>query len=212
MFSIHRVELYPFDWLYLSPWESVVYAKRLELTYLDPIFPFFFGQQIGRRHGQSRRGGRRGGDHRALRAAVCLPVHRRDLLRAAVHFLYPPRQPVRLAGRGEGAAAMARVVAVRLSIHEDRAVHLHALPADRFRSTAPSSSIPTTRTTGRTSAITSRPTRTSSWSACPGIPPAPGGGRAVPAHPSRDRAVMPWARSRATSISPSIPAPPPAIR
>jgi hypothetical protein len=47
MFSIHRIELFPFDWLYLSPWESVVYAKRLELSYLDPLFPFFFGQQLG---------------------------------------------------------------------------------------------------------------------------------------------------------------------
>jgi hypothetical protein len=46
MFSIHRVELFPTDWLYLSPWESVVYAKRLELSYLDPVMPFFFGQQL----------------------------------------------------------------------------------------------------------------------------------------------------------------------
>jgi hypothetical protein len=47
MFSIHRAELYPLSWLYLSAWESVIYAKRLELTYLDPLFPYFFGQQIG---------------------------------------------------------------------------------------------------------------------------------------------------------------------
>ncbi len=47
MFSLHRVELFPSDWLYLSPWESVIYAKRLELSYLDPLFPFFFGQQLG---------------------------------------------------------------------------------------------------------------------------------------------------------------------
>lgn len=46
MFSIHRIEVFPFDWLYLSPWESVVYAKRLELSYLDPIFPYWFGQQL----------------------------------------------------------------------------------------------------------------------------------------------------------------------
>ena len=45
MFSIHRIELFPFDWLYLSPWESVVYAKRLEISYLDPLMPFYFGQQ-----------------------------------------------------------------------------------------------------------------------------------------------------------------------
>ncbi len=47
MFSIHRIELFPFEWLYISPWESVVYAKRLELSYLDPLFPYFFGQQLG---------------------------------------------------------------------------------------------------------------------------------------------------------------------
>ena len=47
MFSIHRIEVFPVDWLYISPWESVVYAKRLELSYLDPVFPFFFGQQLG---------------------------------------------------------------------------------------------------------------------------------------------------------------------
>jgi hypothetical protein len=47
MFSLHRIELFPFNWLYLSPWESVVYAKRLEISYLDPLFPFFFGQQLG---------------------------------------------------------------------------------------------------------------------------------------------------------------------
>ncbi len=47
MFSIHRLELFPFDWLYISPWESVVYAKRLEISYLNPLMPYFFGQQIG---------------------------------------------------------------------------------------------------------------------------------------------------------------------
>jgi hypothetical protein len=47
MLSIHRIELFPADWLYLSPWESVTYAKRLELSYLDPLFPYFFGQQLG---------------------------------------------------------------------------------------------------------------------------------------------------------------------
>jgi len=47
MFSIHRIELFPYDWLYLSPWETVVYAKRLELSYLNPLFPFYFGQQLG---------------------------------------------------------------------------------------------------------------------------------------------------------------------
>jgi hypothetical protein len=47
MFSIHRIELFPLDWLYFSPWESVIYAKRLQLSYLDPLFPYFFGQQLG---------------------------------------------------------------------------------------------------------------------------------------------------------------------
>lgn len=46
MFSLHRIEFFPLDWLYVSPWESVVYAKRLELSYLDPLMPFFFGQQL----------------------------------------------------------------------------------------------------------------------------------------------------------------------
>jgi hypothetical protein len=45
MFSIHRLEWTPWDWLYLSPWESVVYAKRLEFSYLDPIGSYFMGQQ-----------------------------------------------------------------------------------------------------------------------------------------------------------------------
>jgi len=46
MFSLHRIELFPWDWLYISPWDSVVYAKRLELSYLNPLLPFFFGQQL----------------------------------------------------------------------------------------------------------------------------------------------------------------------
>lgn len=46
MFSIHRLELWPWDWLYLSPWESVVYAKRLEVNYFDPLMPFIFGQEL----------------------------------------------------------------------------------------------------------------------------------------------------------------------
>ena len=44
MLSIHRLEWNPWDWLYLSPWESVVYAKRLELSYLNPIGSYFMGQ------------------------------------------------------------------------------------------------------------------------------------------------------------------------
>ena len=46
MLSIHRLEWYPWDWLYLSPWESVVYAKRLELSYLNPLRSYFMGQHI----------------------------------------------------------------------------------------------------------------------------------------------------------------------
>jgi hypothetical protein len=46
MFSIHRLEWFAFDWLYLSPWESVVYAKRLELSYLNPLMSYYMGQQI----------------------------------------------------------------------------------------------------------------------------------------------------------------------
>ena len=44
MFSIHRLEWIPWDWLYLSPWESVVYAKRLEMSYLNPLMSYFMGQ------------------------------------------------------------------------------------------------------------------------------------------------------------------------
>jgi hypothetical protein len=46
MLSIHRFEWFPFDWLYLSPWESVVYAKRLELSYLNPLMSYYMGQYI----------------------------------------------------------------------------------------------------------------------------------------------------------------------
>ncbi len=46
MLSIHRLEWFPRDWLYLSPWESVVYAKRLELSYLNPLMSYYMGQQI----------------------------------------------------------------------------------------------------------------------------------------------------------------------
>jgi hypothetical protein len=46
MFSIHRLEWTPWDWLYLSPWESVVYAKRLELSYLNPLMSYYMGQHI----------------------------------------------------------------------------------------------------------------------------------------------------------------------
>ncbi|MGR3304119.1 MAG: hypothetical protein ACUZ8I_16690 [Candidatus Scalindua sp.] len=46
MFSIHRLELFPFKWLYISPWESVVWAKRMELSYFNPLMSYFMGQQI----------------------------------------------------------------------------------------------------------------------------------------------------------------------
>jgi hypothetical protein len=46
MLSLHRLELLPAEWLSLSAWESVVWAKRLELSYLDPLMSYFFGQQI----------------------------------------------------------------------------------------------------------------------------------------------------------------------
>jgi hypothetical protein len=47
MFSIHRLELFPIDWLYLSAWESVVWAKRFEISYMNPIMSYYMGQQIG---------------------------------------------------------------------------------------------------------------------------------------------------------------------
>lgn len=46
MFSIHRLEYFPAPWLYLSAWESAVWAKRLEFSYINPIMPYFIGQQI----------------------------------------------------------------------------------------------------------------------------------------------------------------------
>jgi hypothetical protein len=46
MLSLHRLELFPFEWLYLSAWESVVWAKRMELTYLNPLMIYAIGQSI----------------------------------------------------------------------------------------------------------------------------------------------------------------------
>jgi hypothetical protein len=46
MISIHRIELFLLDWLYVSPWESVIWAKRLEPLYLNPLMLYFTGQQI----------------------------------------------------------------------------------------------------------------------------------------------------------------------
>jgi hypothetical protein len=45
-FSIHRLEFFPARWLYLSAWESVVWAKRFELSYINPLMSYFMGQQI----------------------------------------------------------------------------------------------------------------------------------------------------------------------
>ena len=46
MLSLHRLELFPFEWLYLSAWESVVWAKRMELIYLNPLMIYAIGQRI----------------------------------------------------------------------------------------------------------------------------------------------------------------------
>lgn len=46
MFAIHRLELFPFNWLYLSVWESIVFAKRMELSYFNPIMPYWVAQSI----------------------------------------------------------------------------------------------------------------------------------------------------------------------
>ncbi len=46
MLSLHRLELFPLPWLYLSAWESVVWGKRMDLTYLNPLMIYVIGQQI----------------------------------------------------------------------------------------------------------------------------------------------------------------------
>ncbi len=46
MLSLHRIELFPFKWLYLSAWESAVWAKRFELSYLNPAMIYYVGQNI----------------------------------------------------------------------------------------------------------------------------------------------------------------------
>ncbi|HDY88627.1 MAG TPA: hypothetical protein ENH82_11035 [bacterium] len=46
MLSLHRIELFPFKWLYLSAWESAVWAKRFELSYLNPAMFYYVGQNI----------------------------------------------------------------------------------------------------------------------------------------------------------------------
>ena len=46
MFSIHQIELFPFKWFYISLGESVVYAKRVELSYFNPIMPYYLAQNI----------------------------------------------------------------------------------------------------------------------------------------------------------------------
>lgn len=48
MLTIHQVELYPFDWLSLSVFESVIWGKRFELSYLNPLSVYIVSQhQIG---------------------------------------------------------------------------------------------------------------------------------------------------------------------
>ncbi|MBW8003238.1 MAG: hypothetical protein FVQ80_14665 [Planctomycetes bacterium] len=46
MLSIHRIEIFPSSWLYLSAWESAVWAKRFELSYLNPAMIYYVGQNI----------------------------------------------------------------------------------------------------------------------------------------------------------------------
>jgi hypothetical protein len=46
MLSIHSLEISPLDWLYLSVWESSIWAKRMEPLYLNPLMPYFIDQQI----------------------------------------------------------------------------------------------------------------------------------------------------------------------
>jgi len=46
MFSIHQIEFFPVKWFYISLGESVVYAKRFELSYLNPIMSYYMAQNI----------------------------------------------------------------------------------------------------------------------------------------------------------------------
>ena len=46
MFSIHRIELFPLSWLYISAWESSIWAKRFELSYINPVMIYYVGQNI----------------------------------------------------------------------------------------------------------------------------------------------------------------------
>ncbi|MGR3304121.1 MAG: hypothetical protein ACUZ8I_16700 [Candidatus Scalindua sp.] len=46
MLSIHRIEIFPCSWLYLSAWESAVWAKRFELSYINPAMLYYVDQNI----------------------------------------------------------------------------------------------------------------------------------------------------------------------
>ncbi len=44
MLSAHQLELFPLPWLYLSAWETSIWGKRFELSYLNPLFPYYIAQ------------------------------------------------------------------------------------------------------------------------------------------------------------------------
>jgi hypothetical protein len=46
MISAHLGELMPLPWLYLSVWESVIWGKRLELSYLNPFISYAAAQVV----------------------------------------------------------------------------------------------------------------------------------------------------------------------
>ncbi len=46
MLSAHLLEVWPASWLRLAAWESVVWGKRLELAYLNPLTSFYLAQNF----------------------------------------------------------------------------------------------------------------------------------------------------------------------
>ena len=46
MLSAHRFEVFPFEWLYLSAWEAVIWGKRFEPSYLNPLMVYYLTQDI----------------------------------------------------------------------------------------------------------------------------------------------------------------------
>ena len=46
MFSTHQIEYFPFDWLYITFGENVVWPNRLDLLYLNPFMFYYLGQNI----------------------------------------------------------------------------------------------------------------------------------------------------------------------